>query len=539
MSSMPARNDANLSERMAFMRLDDSNVENIRGLKPIIERELPRALDGFYAQIRSTPEARKFFADDSIARRAKGAQIHHWEAISSGVFDDNYAAAVRRIGLTHARIGLAPRWYIGGYALVLEHLIMAAVAECWPRHGLLRRKSPDSGAQVGAALAALVKSVFLDMDLSISVYLDAAEEARLKAEETIKTKEREIVMNSIGAAVEGLATKNLTSRLNHDLPEAYAGLRDDFNSALEQLESAVGDIADNARAIGAATNEIAIAADDLSKRTEQQSAKLQETSAAMAQVTATVKRTAAGAIHASKIVGVTFEDAEKGSHIVADAVAAMSMIDKSSANIGQIIGVIDEIAFQTNLLALNAGVEAARAGEAGRGFAVVASEVRSLAQRSAEAAKEIKALISNSAFEVSKGVDLVGETGAALAKIVGQVKEVDALIREISNAAKEQTATISEINAAVTNMEAATQNNAAMVQETTGATHGLRRETESLVELVRGFRTGAQGGDWKPQRKNPLARTIGGGVSARSRVAAGGALRASAAAPDQDRWDDF
>jgi methyl-accepting chemotaxis protein len=167
----------------------------------------------------------------------------------------------------------------------------------------------------------------------------------------------------------------------------------------------------------------------------------------------------------------------------------MSGIEQSSRQIGQIIGVIDEIAFQTNLLALNAGVEAARAGDAGRGFAVVAQEVRALAQRSAEAAKEIKGLISSSAQQVASGVSLVGETGAVLEKIVVQVAEINAVVGEIAASAQEQATGLNQVNTAVNQMDQVTQQNAAMVEESTAASHALAHEADALSKLVGRFRT--------------------------------------------------
>ena len=188
-------------------------------------------------------------------------------------------------------------------------------------------------------------------------------------------------------------------------------------------------VSGNTQAIRSGADEISTAADDLSRRTEQQASSLEETAAALEEITVTVKKTAEGAKHARDIVSTAKVDAEKSGEVVREAMAAMTGIDKSSKQIGQIIGVIDEIAFQTNLLALNAGVEAARAGDAGRGFAVVASEVRALAQRSAEAAKEIKGLISASTAQVDQGVRLVGRTGEALGRIVTQVIEINAVDR--------------------------------------------------------------------------------------------------------------
>ena len=243
-------------------------------------------------------------------------------------------------------------------------------------------------------------------------------------------------------------------------------------------------VSGNTQAIRAGAGEISTAADDLSRRTEQQASSLEETAAALEQITVTVKKTAEGAKHARDIVSTAKVDADKSGEVVREAMAAMTGIDKSSKQISEIIGVIDEIAFQTNLLALNAGVEAARAGDAGRGFAVVASEVRALAQRSAQAAKEIKGLISASTAQVDQGVRLVAQTGEALGRIVAQVVEINAVIADIAASAQEQSTGLQQVNTAVNEMDQVTQKNAAMVEEMTAAAHGLAGETEELGQLV-------------------------------------------------------
>ena len=203
-----------------------------------------------------------------------------------------------------------------------------------------------------------------------------------------------------------------------------------------------------------------------------------------------MKKTAEGAKHARDVVSVAKLGADKSGEVVRQAMEAMTGIDRSSKQISQTIGVIDEIAFQTNLLALNAGVEAARAGDAGRGFAVVASEVRALAQRSAEAAKEIKSLISTSTAQVDQGVQLVTQTGEALGRIVAQVVEINAVITDIAASAEEQATGLQQINTAVSEMDQVTQKNAAMVEETTAASHGLSEEAEELSRMVERYRIG-------------------------------------------------
>ncbi|MHC3126375.1 hypothetical protein OB03_03300, partial [Brevundimonas sp. GN22] len=233
--------------------------------------------------------------------------------------------------------------------------------------------------------------------------------------------------------------------------------------------------------------EISAASNDLSHRTEQQAATLEETAAALDQITVTVSRTADGAKEAASVVLGARSDAEHSGVVMNNAVQAMTAIESSSNQISAIIGVIDEIAFQTNLLALNAGVEAARAGDAGRGFAVVASEVRALAQRSAAAAKEIKTLISASGQQVSKGVDLVGQTGDALGRIVQRVAQIDALVNEIAASAQEQSTGLAQVNTAVNQMDQVTQQNAAMVEESTAACHALATEAEELAKSVSRF----------------------------------------------------
>ena len=326
---------------------------------------------------------------------------------------------------------------------------------------------------------------------------EASERERMQreaAEKAREAKEDQLAINEIGRGLKALAEGDLTHRILPEFAAKTRSLKEDFNAAIAQLSQTIMVVTDNTRTIRSGTEEIATAAADLSSRTERHAAALEETAAALGTVTSTVKKSAEGARHASEVVASADRDAKTGSEVVRQAIQAMDGISASSQQIGQIIGVIDEIAFQTNLLALNAGVEAARAGEAGRGFAVVASEVRALAQRSAEAAKEIKELISNSAAHVETGVRLVASSGSVLERISSQVSEINSAVAEIAAGTQEQAMSLEQINSAITQMDQVTQQNATMVEESSAASRSLSQETSELVNLVGQFRVGESSG---------------------------------------------
>jgi methyl-accepting chemotaxis protein len=263
------------------------------------------------------------------------------------------------------------------------------------------------------------------------------------------------------------------------------------------------------------------------------------------EITTSVTHTAQNTGHARSVVASAKTDAEISGDVARQTIAAMGQIEQSSNQIGQIIGVIGEIAFQTNLLALNAGVEAARAGEAGRGFAVVASEVRTLAQRSAEAAKEIKTLISASAGHVEQGVNMVGETGKVLERIVAHIGEINKVVTDIASSAEEQAAGLQSINSAMNLMDQVTQKNAAMVEEVTASSTSLAGETDRLVRLIKQFKVGGDHGFHAaqpamekiielPRKPRPVAPAI-----AEANTAGALALRQEEPAADLDGWEEF
>ena len=480
-----------LEDRLRFMKLDQKARAHIVDLKPVIMKEMPGALDGFYDQIRATPETRAFFEGEDQIAGAHKRQVSHWDRISSGQFDESYGKAVATVGEVHARIGLEPSWYIGGYGLILETLLGKVLEARWPKGGFGGKKVDVK--TVAAEIGALTKATFLDMDIAISVYLSALETGRKEAEEARRQNDERqaVLVNGLAAALSQLAKGDLTATMTATVDPSFQVIRDDFNTAISGLCRAMAAISNSTTSVHGGADEISSAADDLSRRTEHQAASLEETAAALDEITATIRQTATGAKAAAEVVLAARGDAQTSGEVVRQAVAAMSQIEGSANEISQIIGVIDEIAFQTNLLALNAGVEAARAGEAGRGFAVVASEVRALAQRSAEAAKEIKALISASSQQVNSGVQLVGQTGEALQRIVDRVAEIDGMVAEIAATAQQQSVGLAQVNTAVNQMDQVTQQNAAMVEETTAAASSLKSEAGELTRLIAGFHTGA------------------------------------------------
>jgi len=259
------------------------------------------------------------------------------------------------------------------------------------------------------------------------------------------------------------------------------------------LAATVGEIAASAEAISSAAGEISMGNLDLSQRTELQAVSLERTATSMEQLTSTVKQNADNAKQASSLANNASEIASTCGDVVSRVVTTMGQINDSAKSIGDIIGVIDGIAFQTNILALNAAVEAARAGEQGRGFAVVAGEVRSLAQRSAAAAKEIKTLINTSLERVANGSSLAQDAGQTMDEVVKAVKRVTDIMGEISAASSEQSAGIEEVNRAVTQMDAGTQQNAALVEEATAAARSLEDQAQSLKRLVGKFKLHAAG----------------------------------------------
>ena len=477
-----------------FKVAQDASSSLIEGL-PLEPADVDKLADGVKQLAAVDPQLRALVNDLGNFERAL-----HDE-------DVNFAANLR----SQARAAL---WRLGLVGLIATAL--AGVASIRISSATVARPLARLGAAM-AALAAGDASVEIEgqncrdeiggMSRAVEVFkrnaLDrmrleseaAAERARAEAErersaaELARTAaEQREAMRCLGAGLKGLAAGDLTVKLGDGVAAAYAQMRNDFNESIDKLMATIVTVIGSSATIETGAREVKETADELSRRAAHQASTLEETSAALTEITETVQKSADGTRRAREVAQAADADAREGAAVVVQAVDAMTAIAGSAQEIGQIIGVIDEIAFQTNLLALNASIEAARAGEAGRGFAVVASEVRALAQRSAQAAKEIKALIAGSNAQVEIGVRLVGATGSSLQRIATQVAEMNAVAGEIAVGAQQQAAALRQVNGAIEEMNRATQENATMVEESTAAGHSLAEQSVSLSRLVSQFR---------------------------------------------------
>jgi methyl-accepting chemotaxis protein len=398
----------------------------------------------------------------------------------------------------------------------------------------LQAKSADLQSSIATVVAAAVAGDFAQR---ISKDYDNADLNRFASSVNELVGSVEIGIAETRRVVEALAEGDLTETMRGEFRGAFGELQQNVNAATSNLRSLLGEVRTAIDAINSGASEMRSAADDLSKRTEHQAASLEETSSALEEITVAVKSSTERASEASHMVDEARRSTEQSSTVVQNAVSAMGRIENASGEISQIINVIDEIAFQTNLLALNAGVEAARAGDAGKGFAVVAQEVRELAQRSAIAAKDIKTLIARSSEEVKSGVQLVTATGDALHLIQSHVVKINEHVHSIATAAKEQSTGLSEVSTAVNAMDQVTQQNAAMVEQSTAGTSRLVDEVGNLANLIAQFKIESAG--TRPRAVNHVSRPVASPARALgSKLAHAFSGRAVATASAKE-WSEF
>ncbi|MCA3255244.1 MAG: hypothetical protein INF91_06480, partial [Alphaproteobacteria bacterium] len=315
------RND--IEGRLAFIGFSDRDRAALRASADLLDRAMGPAMERFYAKVAATPETAGFFADRKAMSSAQARQESHWKVIAKGDFSSDYAATVNRIGQTHARIGLAPRWYLGGYALVMENLIRATIADAMPAEqprGLFRRPAPAMDEGVADRIVALVKAMLLDADLAITVYIDAAEAARRQ------------VIDTIGAALAALSEGDLTTELS-GMPAGFEQLQSDYNGALRHLREAMTSVVDTTRQIATAADQMARASDDLARRKEAQASSLTETATATTSVSTKMATMLRNTEETNSITARTETDVEQQGKIMAETIAAMEEIESSTQKI--------------------------------------------------------------------------------------------------------------------------------------------------------------------------------------------------------------
>lgn len=378
----------------------------------------------------------------------------------------------------------------------------------------------EATARLQAEIATLIGAA-ADGDLSKRLSEDAGQGAMGQVSAGINTLVDTVsrAITEVSQAISHLANGDLSGEMKGEYRGIFGQLKDSTNKSIDTMRKLAARLTSNTILVRDAAREISEGSEDLASRTESTAGTLEESVAAMHQITETVTSNAENARRADTLAAQGWETANRGGDVVREAVSAMGEIEQGAERIGDIVTLIDEIAFQTNLLALNASVEAARAGEAGKGFAVVAQEVRALAQRSANASKDIKGQIAASNNQVRRGVDLVGKAGAVLEEIVGSIREVSTIVNEISTASTEQSVALREVNNAFSSLDDMTQQNAALVEQTHAAAQSLATQAQELADIVEFFRLW----DEKERRKDrrdegrPNDRVVLNGMSIRLR----------------------
>ncbi|MEN3953252.1 globin-coupled sensor protein [Iodidimonas sp. SYSU 1G8] len=443
---------SDLIDRVSFVGLDREDSDALAGFLPVIERELPAIIRLFYGNMRKWPQLVAMFRGDSGMDAAGRAQTSHWMKLFSGRFDDDYVVSVRKIGLVHSRIGLDPRWYIGGYSFILNHLYRVAA-----KHHTSRLNPAAAQAATGQLMAAISKAVMLDMDLAISVYIE----------------ENQAVYD-----------RKLTA------------LADDFETKIgnmtEMLAVASTELETTAQSMTNTTTQANQRAMTVAAAAEQASAGVQTVASAAEQLTSSISEISQQVKRSAQSTDRAVVDAQRTDIIV-------RALSEGAEKIGNVIGLITQIAGKTNMLALNATIEAARAGEAGKAFEVVATEVKNLATQTAKATEQIESQITEIQAATKEAVSAIqaitstiGEVAAISSNIATQIEQQSIATHDITSNVQQTAQAAQEVSINIVGVSQAAEVTGAAAKEVftsaanlSGQADALRVEVGSFVASVR------------------------------------------------------
>ncbi|HVK92561.1 MAG TPA: globin-coupled sensor protein [Mycoplana sp.] len=426
----PTAQAASLRDRLRFAGVEPAHGKVLRDHRQTLERHVEAALRDLFQRFQTFPDAARNFQSERAIDRLHDLHASHWSVLTDARFDSLYAERVKVLADAESQMGLDPRWRMSGHAIVLEHVIGGLVEEYWPKSILPSVRAARS-KELAELISAFVRIAMVDAEIGVSLRFNELRHNHHRAMGEQRQADRGALEDVFGDVIRSLANIDFTHRTGGQMPEDWRDLAGTLDGALDDVQRELGAVTARGEESAALVQALSAQTERMSERSSAQSAELAGTAATLEGIAGRLKLNLTETRNAEAAAQVTRQSAEQSGRIVGEAMSAMADIEASAEKIGQIIGVIDEIAFQTNLLALNAGIEAARAGDSGRGFAVVAQEVRALAQRSADAAREIKQLVSGTKAQVEAGVNRVNRTQDAIGGIVRQVADINDAIAGI------------------------------------------------------------------------------------------------------------
>ena len=480
------REGGSLNGRLRFAGLDAAGAALMREHRNLLLPYLKNALRDLFHRFQSYPEAARNFQSEAQLERLHDLDQSHWEVLTDARFDALYAERVRALADAERRMGLDPRWHIAGHAVVLEHLVSGLIDEFWPKSMFASAASRKT--KLADIVTSVLRTALVDLEIAVSLRFNESRTSHQRALVDARNAQRAETRTELATIAECLAAKDFSRTLESGASDHYGDVFESLNSALADIRTALSATSEKSDAASASAGRLSLSAAMIADGVGRASASLAVTAAGLDEIAAKAGRGAANAKSAEAATIKARQAVVTSGEIASEAITAMSGIEQSAEKIGQIIGVIDEIAFQTNLLALNAGIEAARAGESGRGFAVVAQEVRALAQRSADAAREIKLLVTGTKTQVDSGVQMVARTQDAIGDIVAQVSGINETIVTL---AAETAETAADITATARAAAAVSQQLGETVAHATDARHEADQLQSVILELgntIREFR---------------------------------------------------